>query len=453
MRRVHIDEVRNHLARVAGRAYTAQLEFSKLETDLRAWIAHLEPRVQEATALVAPAYLRAFSKEGLAWAETMTGYRGFSRRDPIAAMEHEEFRLRKTIAAVEADDRYRRREELLAQLERERDAHRAELARWQQSCDRFEKLEGFLELVMVKYDTPEFAESWLEARYWRHWKMGDAICDALEMKDFGDDVLPAYQDVAKQRDHWKQEVERVEAEIRALHEVVRTRDSALARLPRLPALFLEQAQRALAEFIAEADIPLLADWLGRAEGDTRHIAVALRRAAGAQAKVRYLREMATEVHAIVEDLGARMHKYQRKVRKYEHWKYSAGYQLENVMDLKFEAKYPKLMERLQQLRAAAQAIIGFEDHERFDLKNPPELWWRAMTGTKPPGTMRRLRTWYKRYPEHRVIWVDGVVDEVIEEIEEEEDDDAAIVAGVVVDRVVRDELAREEEEDADEYLS
>jgi hypothetical protein len=46
-------------------------------------------------------------------------------------------------------------------------------------------------------------------------------------------------------------------------------------------------------------------------------------------------------------------------------------------------------------------MAGYDDYDRFDLSNDPELWWYEFTRSRPPRQAVRLRQWYDRHPDLR----------------------------------------------------
>ncbi len=340
---------------------------------------------QEALRALAEAYLPELSAPALQRAEALSGFRGFSRRDPLTAMAHEAKVLGQTVGRIEADAVYQRREYLVGpvgELTREREERQSMLDEWQRECDRFETLDGFQQLLDHKYDTPEFDLSWWQPSYWSLWAKGDAVCVALDLSDFGDDVLPAYEKVRVPRDGWREQVAQTTAKIDAVHDLVRRHDEAQARIPRLPEIY--------------ADPGLLNDWCTEDGGD-RPILLALRRAAGLKAKLDALEDALAGLTTLGEELEQRRAKYNRKATKYRRPKHYRNYQTD-AADPKFTAKSAKLQRELEKLRQQVDSLDRFDDYDRLDLDQDPQLLWVAMTQKQPSRFMSRHRNWYARNP-------------------------------------------------------
>ena len=366
---------------------------------------------------LARAYFPSLDAAAIARAEKLTGFRGLSRRSPLEAMAHEQAMLEKNIARIRAAQPYRDRE-LLAGADGTITTRLIEaremLSPWATECRKYEDLDGFTNLVFINYDTPSFEESWWQPLYWKHWAQGDRICAALGVDDFGDDVLPAYKRAADQRAFWQGEVGKLEAELQAVHDLVKSHDQAVGRLPQLPALYLQQCQALLSEYLLQADYGLLEEWLRQDQID-RAILVGLRKCAGLEAKEQYLVELDRDgLSNLTEELTARAHKYARKGQKYLRPKYAWQQIPESSLDQKFSAKYQKLSDRHSKLGKLIDRIDRYDSYERFDLtRNEGDLWWYELTGSRPPRLVPTTRAWYERNPDLRPDhdeWADEVED-------------------------------------------
>ncbi len=376
--------------------------FVRLHERTELAIREVQTQLEDALRALSVSYLPTMDATSLAEAERLTGFRGFSRRDPLKAMAREHKVLQQTVARIEADERYHRREFLVGpvgELTRARQEAQSLLEPWDVEWNRFQDLDGFQELLDVGYDTPAFSEKFWEPSYWKHWAAGDRICEALGMDDFGDDVLPAWQKVDAECARWQQELAKVDARIDEVHELVRQHDEALARIPRLPEIYLEHSQQVLAEHLAHADPSLLDTWLRQEDPEPRPVRLALRRVAGLSAKRDFLQELKTKgIHAQVEDLRKRLRKYNHKIVKYGRPKY-VGRRLEDRdLDLKFQAKIEKLRARQDKVERLVDRLLAYDDYDRFDLDQDPELWWIEMTGKRPGSMTPTLRGWYERHP-------------------------------------------------------
>lgn len=340
--------------------------------------------------------------ESVARVERLAGFSAFRKRDPKAALAHEQSLLVKRIARVEGDERYRRREYLVGSVgehTRALEEARGLLQPWELECERFEKLDGFHELIDVGYDTPAYTVSWLEGRYWRFWSAGDRICRELGMADFGDDVLPAYLRAREQREQWRRQVGAVEGRISEVHDLVREHDELQDRLVNLPTTFLAQAQGAVAEHLAQADLGLVAQWIGAESVEDRALTLALRRAAGLAAKLGYLEQLRDQAaRARLSDLKERESKLRRKAAKLARPKYAGQIFADSLVDPALDARLTRLEAERDTVGRVADAIVIYDAYDRFSLDNPADMWWWEMTGERPPRALPELRSWYDRNP-------------------------------------------------------
>lgn len=352
---------------------------------------------------LAIAYLPDLTAEALADVASRAEFKKLQRRDPIQAMNHEKQVLERRIAEIEGDERWQRRQWLVGahgEWTRELAEAQSLLAPWEEACARFEDQKHFLTLVELGYDTPDYGVSFLEARYWTFWASGDRICRELDMADFGDDVLPAYREVEAERAKWRAVVAEIQGRIDALHDLVRERDQAEARIPRLPEIYLQACQKAVAEFVGMADHQLLAQWNDAHREPNREVMLGLRRLSGLAAKLEALQDlMNTGIKPFIADMEARQAKFRRKATKFARPKHYRARHPHRYGDHKFGPKSDKYLLRADQALKLVRRLSEYDDYARFDLAhNAPELWFREMTGKRPSRLFPVYRKWYERQP-------------------------------------------------------
>lgn len=344
-------------------------------------------------------YLPRLAASDLDSAERLTGFRGFTRRSPIKAMENERHRLEAKINAILASETYQRRTFLVGpvgEYTRELEEATSMLDPWQRECQVFEGLEGFEHLYDAGYDTPAYAIRWWGGSYWRNWKLGDAICHALSMNDFGDDVLPAYEKVRVPRDQWWDRREEVGKKIKEVHDLVMLHDQSSSRLRQLPQIYLTESQKMLAGHLEMADPGLLAQWAG----EDRGLTMALRTLSGLQAKIDFLNDAIDRgLTQFITDLDTRQGKYNRKVIKYRRSKHYNRVVGDHELDRKFPQKVDKYLVRCEKLEVLADRVVAYDQYDSFELDNPPELWFYEFSGGKSPSRLTpSLRRWYDSNP-------------------------------------------------------
>lgn len=373
------EEVQTEIVGLEQLASTATENAAANERDLQA-------TAQELAAV----YLPRLEPQALADAEKRTGFQGFSRRNPLQAMAREQARLTTTLAQIVGDPRYQRREylvgsqgELRLKLQEAKDL----LETWDREAQRFERLEGFQLLVDLKYDTPAFEERWWQADYWRHWSLGDQICAALGLTDFGDDVLPAYHKARVPRDQWRGEVQRLSAEVREVLDLVRQKDEAEARLSRLSELYLEECQKLLATHLLTADVGLLDQW----RGEDRAVEILLRRLSGLGARRDYFRDLATgELQRAIADLRFQRQKLVDKATKYLRPKYAHVAVADPAPNL--APKLSALRARREKALRQGERVQQFRDWDRYAIPGQTQQWWVVWVDSPPPIWVEDWRT-------------------------------------------------------------
>lgn len=366
----------------------------------------LAAQVRHARRELASVYLTDLGDASLERVAKLTGFQGFARRDPRIALEHERKVLGARLATLEADDRYQRRDVLggaEGTLTQELQQNQETLAPLQAACDRFEQLPELATLVAIGYDTPRFEEKWWQASYWKHWAAGDRVCKELGMNDFGDDVLPAYQEVAEPRNVMRAEVERLEREIDALHGLVREHDELADRLAHLDEIFLGEAQDFLGEHLANADAALLEDW-AKAEPDlVRAVQIGVRKLAGLQAKRSILSDIAqTGIPQTIAQLEQRQTKARRKIEKFSRPKHAYARWPDTIIDRGFDQKSRNIQGQIDKLNKRVDHLLGSHNYAGFDLRNDPYLWWWYFTESAPPRYAPHYFDYYQRHPQFHV---------------------------------------------------
>lgn len=367
----------------------------------------IQAELEAAQLSLAKTYLPGLTDHDFERVAKLTGFQGFQRRDPRQAIEQERKVIATSIAKIEADDRYQRRDVLVGPagtLTQELDQARDTLKDLQAACDRFETLESFKELVDIGYDTPKFNEKWWHATYWKHWAAGDRICKQLDLDDFGDDVLPAYQKVAEPRNFMAEEVARKDNAINDIHELARERDRLINRQQNLEMIYLEEAQSFLAEHLASADAALLEQWAQGEPELLRPIQIGLRRIAGLNAKRSILGDMAnTGIPQMITKLEERRGKARQKIAKFSRPKHAYAYFPDNTVDPTVPTKLSGLRQQVDKLEQRIDKLAKVDRYDGFDLRNDSQLWWLYFMNSAPPRYAPNYFSYYEQRPNVNVI--------------------------------------------------
>ena len=395
-------QVSAHFANQAQRLGQMIGEHEQLLDGLQKSQAGLVDELAQAKRELAAVYLPALAPEHFERAAKLTGFQGFKRRDPMVAMVQERKVLEASLARLDGDDRYGRRETLLGpsgMLQQELDMAAETLAPLAAECERFELLPDFLELIECGYDTPAFSDKWWHGTYWKRWAAGDRICKQLELNDFGDDVIPAYRKYAEPRDVMRADVERLQKELDTVHELVREHDRVADRLGHLDEIYLVQSQDFLGEHLEHADLALLEQWIAPEPELARAVQIGLRKIAALQAKQQFMGEMGqTGVPQLVGQLRERMQKANAKATKFARPKYAYQSFADATVHDDFEAKAQALAAQREKIQRRSDQLIAARNYGGFDLANDRELWWMYLMSSPPPRYAPGLYDYYQRRP-------------------------------------------------------
>lgn len=400
-------QVANHYRLQAGELSTLIASHRELQGKLKSREQELSEQLLAARRELASVYLRVIDDENLERVARLTGFQGFARRDPRVAREHERKVLQHTIERIEGDDRYQRRDLLVGPsgtLTQELQHAREALAPLQAECERFESLPDFTTLIAIGYDTPAFQEKWWHASYWKHWAAGDRICKQLGMRDFGDDVIPAYNKVCEPRNVLAAEVERLDKQISDVHELVREHDRLVDRLTHLDEIYLGEAQDFLGEHLANADAALLEEWAKSEPDLVRAVQMGVRKIAGLQAKRSILVDITQSgVPQMIRQLEERQQKAYRKHNKFSRPKHAYAAFPNQAIDKSFAKKAHNIRAQLDKLEKRVDTLMANQNYAGFDLRNDPYLWWWYFMETTPPRYAPHYHEYYQRNPSFNLI--------------------------------------------------
>src|SRR3982751_1060638 len=128
--------------------------------------------------------LPALTREAFSQLPALTGYRQFETNDPFERMERRRQELSARVVAIEADQRYVRREQLLdpaaGELTLKHQEIEKQLKLLEDAVGQYENEPPFLGLVEHGYDTERYDMPWWDMQYYEDWKNGDEITEKFE---------------------------------------------------------------------------------------------------------------------------------------------------------------------------------------------------------------------------------------------------------------------------------
>lgn len=345
--------------------------------------------------------LPALTREAFATLPALTGYRQFETNDPFMKMERRRQELSARIVAIEADERYQRREQLLDAAAGELTLKRDELERQhkllKETVARYENEPSFLSMIERGYDTEQYQLRWWQWQYYEDWKYGDEITEKFEQQSFRD-VVYNYQQVKAGYDEFDRDLLAIKKRIADVESLVAERSKALSGLETLEVDTLAACRQQLREHLEYIDRDDLAAW---SAADPNRTGL-LKRIHGVEKKMEYLDEMARRYLDPERDqLSAMIDKIGRKIAKYRRPK--NAYAMIPVDEANSMLRDPtsKLAARRQRYHESYQQVVYFNSYDAFDYGRDM-LWWDLMTDGRIDGDfIPEVQSWREQHPRLR----------------------------------------------------
>ena len=342
--------------------------------------------------------LPALTREAFSTVPALTGYRQFETNDPFALMERKRQQLSARVVAIERDDRYVRRDQMIdpvaGELTLKHNEMEKEFKLLEEVAAQYENEPLFLGLVDRGYDTEQYDMPWWDMQYYEDWKYGDQITEKFEQATFRD-VVYSYQQVKTGRDEFKRDLLALEKQMAEIEGLVKERAQALSDLETLEADTLNTCRQQLREHLEYIDRDDLAAWSAADPNRTGLI----KRIHGIEKQTEYLDEMARRYLDPEHDsLMAALDKLRRKVEKYQRPK--NAYARIPVQEANRMLKDPtaKLAARRRRYDEGYQTIVHFDRYDAFDYARDM-LWWDLMTGGRVEGDyIPEVQTWRDQHP-------------------------------------------------------
>jgi hypothetical protein len=352
--------------------------------------------------------LPALTREAFASVPSFTGYRQFEMNDPFERMERRRQELSARVVDIEADDRYRRREQLLnsaaGDMTLKRNELESQLKLMDETLVRHESEPEFPGLVQRGYDTEQYAFKWWQLQYYRDWKHGDIITEKFGQQAFRD-VLYTYNQVRAGRAEVYQEYQLVRHKIAEIESLVTERAKCLSGLENIEADTLNACRQQLREHLEYIDLNDLAAW--SAADPTR--TGLLKRIHGIEKKMEYLDELARRyLETEREQLMTQQAKLAKKIEKYRRPK--NAHATIPVAEANRMLKDPtqKLGERRRRYNESYQTVAYYDRYDAFDFTRDM-LWWDLMTDGRIDGDfIPEVRAWREQHPGRGVAYDSGL---------------------------------------------
>ena len=373
-------------------------DINELEQKHRSQVETLKEARDQALDELVDQSLPSLTREAFATVPALTGYRQFETNDPFERMERKRQELSARIIAIEADEKYVRREQLLdpaaGELTLKRDEMEKQFKILEESVTRYESEWPFLVLVERGYDTEQYNLPWWDLQYYEDWKYGDQITEKFEQQSFRD-VVYNYNQVKAGRDAFQSDLLALKKQIADVESLVTERAKAILDLENLEVDTLAACRQQLREHLEYIDRTDLAAW---SAADPNRTGL-LKRIHGIEKKMEYLDEMVKRyLEPERNQLTATVAKLNNKIVKYRRPK--NAYATIPVEEANRMLKDPtaKLDARHRRYNETYQTVLYFDSYDSFDYARDM-LWWDLMTRGRVEGDyIPEVQAWREEHP-------------------------------------------------------
>ncbi len=316
--------------------------------------------------------------------ERFTGYGRFRGLNLAAHLAAEQERLTQRIAAITADERFIRRQELLdptaGELTLRAKQARDELALIESGLQRYEREPDFLDLYRRGYRTPSYRQSVLTLQYYKDWKRGDEITEKFGCKAFSE-VRAAYENLLRGKAVCQRTLNEIENDIRQVRQLITELNTAQQRLGNLPQAVLGDFRKMLREHLALADRKQLFQWAG---GDRVRESL-IKRLDGVEKQMGYTKAMTNhQVETEQRYLSGQLAKLERKIVKYSRPKYANAWIPPNEAQAWLRDPRERLAAQRARFWRQYDRVATYDRYDRYDFASDM-LWWDVMTDGRLDG--------------------------------------------------------------------
>ena len=350
----------------------------------------------------------ALTREAFASIPQLTGYRQFETNDPFAQMERKRQELSSRVVAIEADQRYQRRQQLLdaaaGDLVLKRGELEGKLKIMDETLYRYDAEPEFAGLAQRGYDTEEYSLKWWQLQYYRDWKYGDIITEKFGQQSFRD-VLYSYNQVRAGRAEIYRDYQLICHQIAEIESLVAERSQCLSSLETLEVDTLNACRKQLRDHLEYIDRNDLAAW---SASDPNRTGL-LKRIHGIEKKMEYLDELARRyLDTEREQLMTLKAKLDKKITKYRRPKNAyASIPIAEANSILKDPR-PKLASRRQRYNESYRTVVYYDRYDAFDFTRDM-LWWDLMTDGRIDGDfIPEVHAWREQHPGRGAAYDSGL---------------------------------------------
>lgn len=336
------------------------------------------------------ALLPDLSPESCGRAARLTGFLGITVEPPAVALEAERLSLTARIAAIEADERFQRREHLahpdtgeLVQRKEELLAHRLPFTEFTKRCEAHPR---FRHLISVGYDTPAYAVPFWRSAYYQDWKAGDEVVElfperATEGRELRfADLRATWLDHLDSITALNASLHAVESDLAGVSTLTRAHTQLGLELAALPSKHLELWRERLISHLRALGLENL-DPVLETEPAVARLVKALD---GLDHKARYLESVATEARALAKALADEKTKLAADLAKSQRPK-AVGTTFDGAaIQKRFVERPAKFRTRISNLTEVHSSVRRYDDWSAARI-GQQFLWWDVMTDGRLDG--------------------------------------------------------------------
>jgi hypothetical protein len=350
----------------------------------------------------------ALTREAFASIPQLTGYRQFETNDPFERMERRRQELSSRVVAIEQDQRYQRRQQLLdsaaGDLVLKRNELEGQLKIMDETLYRYDAEPEFPGLVQRGYDTEQYPLKWWQLQYYRDWKYGDIITEKFGQQSFRD-VVYGYNQVRAGRAEVDRDYQAIRHQIAEIESLIAERGQCLSNLETIEVDTLNGCRQQLREHLEYIDRNDLAAW---SASDPNRTGL-LKRIHGIEKKMEYLDELARRyLEPEREQLTTLRAKLDKKITKYRRPKNAyASIPIAEANSILKDPR-PKLASRRQRYNQSYQTIYYYDRYDAFDFSRDM-LWWDLMTDGRIDGDfIPEVHAWREQHPGRGAAYDSGL---------------------------------------------
>lgn len=361
-------------------------------------MAALEQARREALDELARLYLPALLPQSFASIPALTMYRQFELNDPFEQMEQRRQSLSARVVAIEGDDRYIRREQLLdpvaGELTLKFAAAETQLKFFDDSLAPYETEPEFLGLIEAGYDTDTYVVNPWELQYYSDWKYGDIITEKFEREKF-QEVRENYLRLKEARDEFHKDFTAIKKQKDDAESLIKERAQALSDLETLEVDTLNACRLQLREHLEYIDLTELATRSAPNSDITNNI----KRIHGIEKKREYLDELVNKyLKTEREQIIKAATKLNAKIEKYSRPKHAYGFIPAEEATRWLKDPSEKIATRRMHYQRSYQTISEFDRYHAYDYARDM-LWWDLMTDGRIDGDfVPEVRDWREQHP-------------------------------------------------------